>query len=92
MNYKGLKKEDIRVNVKDRVLTITAEKKGMVKDQGESFRRIERFRGHMERNLSLPESVDEGSIQAKYENGVLQLSMLKVPEEKLPAAKTIDIM
>jgi HSP20 family protein len=49
----GLKKEDIHVEVKDRVLTISGEKKCMVRDGDESFRRIERFRGHMERSLSL---------------------------------------
>jgi HSP20 family molecular chaperone IbpA len=36
--------------------------------------------------------VDEESIQAKYVDGVLHLSMLKLPEEKLAASKTIDIM
>jgi HSP20 family protein len=49
----GLKKEDIHVEVKDRVLTISGEKKGMVRDGDEKFNRIERSRGHMERSLSL---------------------------------------
>lgn len=87
----GIKKEDIHIDLKDRVLTISAEKKGMEKETGDTFRRIERYRGHVTRSISLPDDLDADHITAGYADGVLHLKLPKVPEAERPSAKVITI-
>jgi HSP20 family molecular chaperone IbpA len=88
---KGLKKEDVHVNLKNGVLSISAEKKGMTKEEGDSFHREERFQGQIMRSISLPEGVNENKIDAKFMDGVLHISIPKLPEDQLSTSKTIEI-
>lgn len=69
----GVKKEDIVINQKDDLLTVTAEKRGMEKEDGDTFRRNERFVGIISRTITLPEDVNKENISAIYEHGVLKL-------------------
>lgn len=83
----GFNKEDISLDVKDGILTISAqhsettEEKG---DKGEYIRRERRF-GSFTRSFDIS-GIDEGGISAAYRNGVLELSLPKavpvVPESK----------
>ena len=72
-------------------MSVSAEMKGMTKNEGDNFRRVERFRGHTMRSMSLPHGVDENSISAGYVDGVLNITLPKVTEEELPKAKSIPI-
>ena len=87
----GLQKKDIHIDVQDRILTVSAEMKGMSKNEGDNFRRVERFRGHIMRSLSLPHGVNENAVCASYTDGVLYITLPKQSEEELPKAKTIEI-
>ena len=87
----GLQKQDIHIDLQERILSVSAVMKGMTKNEGDNFRRIERFRGQTMRSMSLPHGVDENSIRASYVDGVLNITLPKVTEEELPKAKPIPI-
>lgn len=78
----GVQKDDIQVNAKGKTLTISAERKidEEVKDENR-FRR-ERRHGKLERSFSLPFAINEEHVEAKYDNGVLILTISKPEEEQ----------
>lgn len=87
----GLAKEDVEVSVQGNLLTIEGERnqEEEIKDMG--VVRSERFHGSFERVISLPtDRVESSKIKAGYKNGVLNLEIPKVEEDK-PKKITIDI-
>ena len=74
----GVKKEDIKVDVDGNVVSISAEVK-QEKEQKEGGRviRSERYYGSMSRSFSLGQDVDEKTANAKYTDGVLELTLPK---------------
>jgi HSP20 family protein len=74
----GVKKEDIKVDVDGNVVSISAEVKEE-KEQKEGGRviRSERYYGSMSRSFSLGQDVDEKTANAKYTDGVLELTLPK---------------
>jgi len=76
----GVGKEDIQVSIEGNQVTIGAEVKREkdVKD-GERVLRSERYYGSVYRGFTLPVEVDEAASEARYENGVLQLKLVKKP-------------
>lgn len=80
----GISKEDIKVSIKDGVLTINAEReqKQEEKDKKASGRviRQERHYGKYVRSLRLGGDIKEAEIQAAFDNGVLKLTLPKVPD------------
>ena len=78
----GLERDDIEIEVKDNVLTISGERKAEHEKKGEGFHRIERSFGRFSRSLGLPRGVDAASVTAKFENGVLEVRMPKPQERK----------
>lgn len=79
----GLTQEDIDIQVKDDVLTISGERKSEHHDNGEGFYRVERSFGRFNRSLDLPAGVDAASVSAAFDNGVLEVRIPK-PEERQP--------
>jgi HSP20 family protein len=74
----GVKKEDIHVTVEGNMVSISAEKKTEKEEkQGEKVLRSERFIGKVSRSFSLGSDVDESKAQAKYNDGVLELTLPK---------------
>ncbi len=73
LDLPGVKKENINIEVNDRVMTVTGERKGETSKDGYS----ERFYGNFQRSFSLPEHIDTERIEAHYENGVLQVALPK---------------
>jgi len=88
MNIPGYEKGDIEISCKNEVLTVSAEKRQENEEKDENYIRKERFFGRRERCFSL-RGVDQDSIDASYENGVLKIDLKK--DEKYLADKTIDI-
>jgi HSP20 family protein len=88
----GAKKEDIRVTIDGNYVAISAEvrreKEEEKKAKGERTLVKELFFGSASRGFSLPFEVDEKVSFAKYEDGVLKLSLLKKQEA---AARTLNI-
>jgi len=79
----GVAREDLNVTINDGVLTINAERKEEKKDEKDGrVIRQERYYGKFVRSLRLGSDIDEGRIEAEYENGVLSLSLPKTAEVK----------
>ncbi|MCR4589533.1 MAG: Hsp20/alpha crystallin family protein [Lachnospiraceae bacterium] len=79
----GFKKEDIKAELKEGYLTINAEhaENKEEKEEGKYIRK-ERYTGHCSRSFYVGEEVTENDIRAKFENGVLTLSIPKKESEK----------
>jgi HSP20 family protein len=74
----GVKKEDIQVSIDGNQVSISAEVKREKQDkQGDKVLRSERYYGKAYRAFSLAQDVDQEGAQAKYENGVLELTLPK---------------
>lgn len=87
----GMSKNDVRISVNDeRVLTLKGEKKKYEIKDGSVSLRNERFFGEFERSFILPDNSDIENIQAKYENGVLELLIHKMQPQK-PKEINVDI-
>ncbi|MGB9772023.1 MAG: Hsp20/alpha crystallin family protein [Candidatus Kapaibacteriota bacterium] len=87
----GVSKEDVKVSITDdNVLVIKGEKKREFKaeDKERNFIRVERSYGSFQRSFMLPDNVKKDNVSAKYENGVLTITLEKV-EPQPP--KQIDI-
>ena len=76
----GVKKEDIQITVDGTQVTIGADvKRESEKKDGDRVLRSERYFGSVYRSFTLPVEVDESASAAKYENGVLELTLPKKP-------------
>lgn len=85
----GMKKEDIKINIQDNVLTIEGERKVEEEVKKDSFHRTERIYGTFFRSLTLPEGVKLDKVDATFKDGVLELSM---PMEELKkAVKNVEV-
>lgn len=74
----GVPKEDIHVTVEGNVVTLRAEvKQGDRQVEGEKLLRSERYFGAVSRSFQMPVDIDDAAAKAKYENGVLQLTLPK---------------
>ncbi len=82
----GGKKEDFKVEVDNDILTISSEAKTESKETKENFTRKEFSYTSFKRAFTLPETVDGGKIDAKYEDGILRVTLPK-KEEALPEPK-----
>jgi len=76
----GVAKEDVKVELKDGVLTVSGEKKTEHKEEENGFYRSERVYGSFTRSFTVPDTLDAEKIEAEYANGVLKLMLPKRPE------------
>ena len=89
----GFKKDEITVDLKDGYLTIGASK-GLDKDQNDEngkYIRRERYAGVCSRSFYVGENIRPEEIGAKYEDGILRLSVPKTAHRELPASTSILI-
>jgi len=84
----GLKKEDIKIDLKDNVLTISGEKKYEDINEKDNYIRVERSYGKFTRRFNVPDNVNPDSVIADYKNGVLNLTL---PKKKESLPKQIDV-
>lgn len=70
----GVKKDEITVEVKDKVLTVKASRQNEKDDQNDAF--------SLSRSISLTEGIDTEKIKANYENGVLMVTLPRREESK----------
>jgi HSP20 family protein len=90
----GVSEEEISIEVKEDMLTVSAERERHDEETSEDgFYRFERRYGTFARAVGLPQGIDEDQIAARYENGVLEIRVPK-PEEQKPRtislSKTIE--
>ena len=85
----GVKKEDIQVAIDGAQVTLSAEvKREKEVADGERVLHVERSFGKVSRSFSLPQELDEDKVEAKFKDGVLQLTL---PKKTAPARKAITI-
>jgi len=85
----GVKKEDIQVSIDGSQVAISAEVKRQKEDkQGEKVLRTERYYGKVYRAFGLAQDVDQEKAQAKYENGVLELTL---PKKAAASTRTLTV-
>ena len=88
----GFHKEDIRLELNDGTLTISAVKSLDKEDESKgSYIRRERVVGNMQRSFYVGKALTEEDIHAKYENGILTLDIPKKDARKVPEKKYISI-
>jgi len=85
----GLKKENIDVSLENNQLTISGERSFKKEDNGTKYHRVESKYGSFSRTVRLPENIDSDSVNATYENGILNISLDK-NEEKIRKQITIN--
>ena len=79
----GLDEDDVAIEIKDGVLTVSGERKAEREEKSEGFYRVERASGAFSRSLSLPRGVDADAVRAGFDKGVLEVRIPK-PEERKP--------
>jgi HSP20 family protein len=78
----GFSADQVEVSAENNVLTLRGERSLEETKDGESYHRVERSYGAFERSFQIPRNVDAEKIEAKFENGILYLSLPKRPESK----------
>ena len=89
----GFKKDEITAELKDGYLTVSAAK-GLDKDEEDKkgkYIRKQRYAGAMQRSFYVGENLTQEDIKAKYENGILRLSVPKKEAKPVETKKTIAI-
>ena len=85
----GVKKEDIHVNIEGNTVSVSAEvKHESEQKEGEKLLRSERYYGKVYRSFTLGHDIDEAAAKARFENGVLDLSL---PKKASSATKRLSI-
>ncbi|NAY90368.1 Hsp20 family protein [Muricauda sp. JGD-17] len=84
----GVKKDDFTVEVDNDVLTISSEIKTENEETQDNYTRKEFSFSSFKRAFTLPDTVDGSKIDAKYENGILRLTLPK-KQEALPKPKRL---
>ena len=86
----GLSEGDVNVELDDNVLKISGERTSEHEQRKDGFYRVERAFGRFSRSLTLPEGVSADSIQATFDNGVLEVHIQK-PEQRKPQKVAISV-
>ncbi len=87
----GLKKEEFKINVDEKLLTISTEKKEETEEKKEGYSRREFSYSSFNRSFRLPKTVDIEKIEAAHENGVLYLHLPKKEEAKPKEPRLITV-
>jgi HSP20 family protein len=88
MALPGMEREAIKVDVKDRTVVISGERKFKNEEKNAKYHKVETQYGSFTRSFNLPENVNAEGIEAEFKNGILHINIPKSPER---AAKTINI-
>jgi HSP20 family protein len=86
----GVSEADVNIEVEDRVLTISGERKAEHELSKEGYHRVERAFGTFSRALTLPEGIDPDAVAATFDRGVLEVRIPK-PEQRKPRKVSIGV-
>ena len=78
----GLKPKEVNVELKNGDLWISGKRGEEKEEKGKTHHRIERRHGEFRRVLSLPTAINEEKIEARFDDGVLKITVPKTPEAK----------
>jgi HSP20 family protein len=87
----GLQNKDFKAEVKNGVLTISAEKEEEAEENGKNFRKREFSYSSFNRSFVLPDNVTADKIDANYKNGILKVTLPKKNTSPKTPAKQIKI-
>ena len=87
----GFDKEDIKIELQDGYLTISAEKDDEKEDKHAKYLKRERFSGMCSRSYYVGDNIKEEDIKANFKNGILTVEFPKEPEKKVEEKKYIPI-
>lgn len=76
----GVNPDDINVSMENGILNVSGERHAEARSEDASAQRLERVAGRFFRHFTLPESTDAEAITAKCSNGILEVSIPKLPE------------
>ena len=82
LDLPGLSKDDLKINMQERQLTVSGERRHEARNEGDEYVRVERAFGHFHRSFTLPQSIQENNIEASYQDGVLTITVPKAEESK----------
>ena len=85
-----VKKEDVKVEFEDGVLTVEGERKQEKEEKGKKFHKVERAYGKFVRRFALPTEVDATKVSAEFKEGVLNVHLPKSPNGK-PKAISVKV-
>jgi HSP20 family protein len=84
----GIEAKDVDITLDAGLLTIRGEKKFEAEEKKENYHRIERSYGSFSRSIALPAEVDESKVKARFDKGVLSVTVQKSkaakPAKKIP--------
>lgn len=83
-----MKKDEIKINVHDDVLSISGERKYEKEEKGKKYHRVERAYGSFMRSFTLPEDADGSRVNAEYNNGILHVHL---PKSAMAKPKAIEV-
>ncbi len=86
----GMDEKDINLTIHNGVLSLRGEKKSEHTDERENYHVMERSYGSFQRSIRLPETIDDDKAEARFDKGVLTITLPKRPE-MVSAQKKIEI-
>ncbi len=86
----GLNKDDFKIELNDNYLTISGERKFTNEKKEKNYHSIETNYGSFSRSFTLPENTDASKINAKYNNGILELTIPKDEKKVLKQSIKVD--
>jgi HSP20 family protein len=86
----GVQQEDVDITVHDRVLTISGQRREETETERGGYHVRERRRGAFSRSVMLPQDVDEDGIRARYEDGVLEVTVVGAAAVREPRRIQIE--
>jgi HSP20 family protein len=86
----GIDEKDIQLTIHDGILSLRGEKKSERKDERENYYVMERSHGTFQRSIRLPETVNDEKAEARFDKGVLTITLPKRPE-MVKAQRKIEI-
>ncbi|MCM2324202.1 MAG: Hsp20/alpha crystallin family protein, partial [Oligoflexia bacterium] len=82
MDTPGIRKEDLRIELKDDELTISGERKTTIAEESNALRLAERRQGSFERRFVVPAGIPSEKVEANYDQGVLTVVLPKAEATK----------
>jgi HSP20 family protein len=83
-----VRKEDVKVELDNGVLTVEGERKQEKEEKGKKFHKVERAYGRFVRRFALPTEIDGTKVQAEFKDGVLKI---RLPKAAAAKPTTVDV-
>ncbi|NWF83889.1 MAG: Hsp20/alpha crystallin family protein [Bryobacteraceae bacterium] len=84
----GVKMDDLDIKIEEGVLTLSGARKFENEEKKGNYHRIERAYGSFHRAFSLPDTIDADKVQARFDNGVLRVTL---PKKEVARPRSIKV-